>query len=277
MTTTGLGSDAPALVPELLERAVATLINFWRDHSSAVLGGSYEDLPGVACIRTGLPVPAFNGVWAHARDVDPATVLAGVESFVGGSLPWNVQLRPGYPSALADALTARRLVVVDRVPLMVLTDTERLPRARSAAYRRLETFADLDAVLSLLEQGFELPAAVTRETMSLAMFFVPGTGTWIARDGGVDVSTALLAARDGTCGVFNVATPPEHRRRGYGADVTAAAVRAGFAAGCDLAYLQSSAAGLGVYERLGFVTAERWDQWVPAAYAPEAPVERPTG
>jgi predicted GNAT family acetyltransferase len=54
------------------------------------------------------------------------------------------------------------------------------------------------------------------------------------------------------------ATPGEHRGRGYGAALTAAAAQGGFASGADLAWLQSSAMGLSVYRRLGFREVERY-------------------
>jgi predicted GNAT family acetyltransferase len=49
-----------------------------------------------------------------------------------------------------------------------------------------------------------------------------------------------------------VATPPEHRGKGYGAAVTARAVLEGFGQGADLAGLQASALGEPVYRRMGF-------------------------
>jgi N-acetylglutamate synthase len=63
-------------------------------------------------------------------------------------------------------------------------------------------------------------------------------------------------------GVFNVATPSRHRRRGYGAAVTARVVADGVAAGASWAWLQSSPSGYAIYERLGFRTLERWLTWV---------------
>jgi hypothetical protein len=48
--------------------------------------------------------------------------------------------------------------------------------------------------------------------------------------------------------------------------VTAHAIVAARAAGARGAYLQSSPMGLPVYERLGFVTVERWRQWMPSKY-----------
>jgi ribosomal protein S18 acetylase RimI-like enzyme len=52
--------------------------------------------------------------------------------------------------------------------------------------------------------------------------------------------------------IFNVVTPPAHRRRGYGGAITAHAVREGFANGANLAWLQTSELGESVYRRLGF-------------------------
>jgi GNAT superfamily N-acetyltransferase len=63
-----------------------------------------------------------------------------------------------------------------------------------------------------------------------------------------------------------VATPEEHRGHGFGGAVTAHAVEAGRSEGARGAYLQSSPMGLPVYQRLGFVTVERWRQWMPSRY-----------
>jgi predicted GNAT family acetyltransferase len=72
---------------------------------------------------------------------------------------------------------------------------------------------------------------------------------------------------DGWCGVFNVATPGEHRGRGFGSVVTVQTVEAARTEGARGAYLQSSPMGLRVYEKLGFVTVEQWRQWMPAQVA----------
>ena len=51
-----------------------------------------------------------------------------------------------------------------------------------------------------------------------------------------------------------MATPPEHRRRGYGEALTAAVLRAGRELGCTTGCLQASNMGKPVYERMGFDT-----------------------
>jgi hypothetical protein len=216
----------------------------------------------------GLPVPAFNGVWSAARTVDVDQVLAAADRFGTGELPWNVQLRPGYPDALDEELAGRGLVVTADIPFMVLTDLAAVPDS-ALPVRAMESFRDLDATLGLLEQGFGMPPEMTRGALPMRMLFAPGTTTWLLSREGKDVSTALQMIDGAHCGVFNVATPEEERGKGYGAAVTAHAVASSFAGGASCAYLQSSPLGRSVYERIGFRTVELWRQWVPAQYAEE--------
>ena len=63
-----------------------------------------------------------------------------------------------------------------------------------------------------------------------------------------------------------MATPESRRGRGHGALATAQAVADGFAAGATAAFLQSSPMGYSVYDKLGFTTVERWQQWMPSEY-----------
>lgn len=252
--------------------AVAAFHDLWREMTLCFNGGSHAVDGGVARIRTQLPAPAFNGVWAVADSVTAAAVLDAVGEFAAGALPWNLQLRPGYPRELDRALADAGLAVAGDVPLMVLTDPSRLRAAVDAvrlSLRPAQTFADLDRALSLLEQGFGMPAELTRERFPLRFFTLPESTTWIGSVDGYDVTTAYGAVRRDLCGVFNVATPAAERGHGYGSAVTAATVLAAFDAGAHGAYLQSSPMGYRVYERLGFTTVERWRQWMPQRYLDE--------
>lgn len=70
------------------------------------------------------------------------------------------------------------------------------------------------------------------------------------------VTTALGMRVDDNLGILNVATVPAHRRRGYGAAVTARAVSDGLEAGARWAWLMASPSGEPVYRSLGFATIE---------------------
>jgi GNAT superfamily N-acetyltransferase len=247
--------------------AARAALGAWTVMCTSSPGGWAAQHDGLLTASSGIPFAPFNGVWSATGDVATADVLTAVDEFAAGDLPWNVQLRPGYPTELDDELAGRGLVVTGDIPFMVLPDPALLAAAvqRSAAtHRQVETFADLDSLLSLLERGMGLPPELGREMFPMRLMFLGAT--WIATDG-QDVSTGLGFVHDGWCGVFNVATPEEHRGRGYGGAVTAHTVEAARAAGARGAYLQSSAMGLPVYQRLGFVTVESWRQWMPSKYA----------
>jgi predicted GNAT family acetyltransferase len=87
---------------------------------------------------------------------------------------------------------------------------------------------------------------------------MPEARWYVGRSGGAIVSTALGFTCEGSTGVFNVATPSEHRGRGYGAALTSRVLRDGFEAGSKFGFLQSSAIGHGVYRRLGFRDVEEY-------------------
>jgi N-acetylglutamate synthase len=70
------------------------------------------------------------------------------------------------------------------------------------------------------------------------------------------VGTGMTAICGELTGLFNIATLPRYRRRGYGRAVTMELVRAGSAAGAPTAYLYASEMAEPVYESAGFRTEE---------------------
>src|SRR5262249_54205396 len=81
---------------------------------------------------------------------------------------------------------------------------------------------------------------------------------YVGRANGAIVATALGVTLGGATGVFNVATLPEYRGRGYGAALTSRVVCDGFGAGASFAFLQAREIGQGVYRRLGFRDIEEY-------------------
>jgi ribosomal protein S18 acetylase RimI-like enzyme len=76
----------------------------------------------------------------------------------------------------------------------------------------------------------------------------------VARLDGRDVGTALAYDHDGDCGIYNVATLPQARRRGIGSALTALQLHRARERGCATASLQST---------LGFRDLGRYLEYVP--------------
>src|SRR4051812_29562071 len=105
------------------EAAVHAFHHAWEVMVAACPGGDFAVADGVVRARTRLPMAPFNGVWQRERHVSARSVLAAVDDFAAGDLPWNVELRPGYPSELDAVFAQRGLVVTAEVPFMVLSET----------------------------------------------------------------------------------------------------------------------------------------------------------
>jgi GNAT superfamily N-acetyltransferase len=112
--------------------------------------------------------------------------------------------------------------------------------------------------------GFEMPVEPLLSLMTPAYLELPGVRCYLGEVDGQPVTTGLGVTLGFYVGISDIATLPAHRRRGYGAAVTARAVADGLAAGATWAWLQSSELGYPVYERLGFRTAEVWSCWLSA-------------
>lgn len=233
----------------------------WQRMVAACPGSTWEERGGVVLLRTQIPAPPFNGVWQRADRVSVEEVLAAVDELAGEDLPWNVQLRPDYPRELDDAFAQRELTATADIPFM--TTTALPERPTELAFRQVVTFDDVGEHVRLLEDAFSMPQDLTRRAFPMAMLFAEGTTTWLGSARGEVVTTALGVQVGDAVGVFNVATPEEHRGKGYGG---AATTRAANGTGAARAFLQSSPLGEPVYRGLGFTTQEHWRQWMPKRY-----------
>jgi ribosomal protein S18 acetylase RimI-like enzyme len=120
--------------------------------------------------------------------------------------------------------------------------------------RRVGDAATRAAFCAIGATCFHVPIAWLSEVFDSA-------GVWerfnayVAYSDGAPVSTAATVQGGGAVGVYNVATLPEHRRRGYGEAVMRHALEeARRRYGIEHTILQSTPAGYGIYERMGYRT-----------------------
>jgi ribosomal protein S18 acetylase RimI-like enzyme len=237
-----------------MQRAIELL---WERLFALVAGARFErrsDLIMVLCPP--FPIPQFNGAWVVADTERAVQALPGLVAEVeaAGAQAW-VQTRSGHRRVRQAALELG-LTHVERLPGMVV----RAPDF-SAAGAEIEIGligeAQVHQANGVLAAAFGAPKALFDE-FSEACSRVEGFRWYVGTVEGAVVSTAVGVVAEATTGIFNVATLPEQRGRGYGAALTSRAVTDGFADGSQLAFLQSSEIGHGVYRRLGFRDVEEY-------------------
>ena len=205
-----------------------------------------------------IPIAQFNGVWPLDDRSAPALSAALAELDALG-LPSSVQVRRGRTPAFE--AEARRLGFGNELELPgMAARSGDLPSAEASglAVSRVSGGRDLDDALETAAAGFGAPASAMAPLYTPDVLALDGFSLYLGRADGAPVSTSVGVDVDDTVGIFNVATPAEHRGRGYGAALTAMAAREGFGKGAGLAWLQSSAMGHSVYERLGFHDLETY-------------------
>lgn len=210
-----------------------------------------------------VPAAALNGVFVDGPDVERAVVESLLDEVAATGLPYFLQTRPGCALPLAEIAFERKLDQDVDQPLMVLEGTASLDDASSADLR-IRTLAPEDAELhaDLAAAGFEAPNKIFRRLVTPATLGLSGMRGYVGVVEGRAVTTGLGLTIADSVGIFNIATPPAERRRGYGAAVTSHAVRDGLSDGARWAWLQASPSGYRVYERLGFRMIEAWQQWL---------------
>jgi ribosomal protein S18 acetylase RimI-like enzyme len=89
---------------------------------------------------------------------------------------------------------------------------------------------------------------------------------------GQAVATAVVFFTGEVAGIFDIATRPEHRCRGFGSAMFAAALHTAAEGGARLAVLQASPDGLNIYQRAGFNPVGTFEVWnLPRPSIPPEP------
>lgn len=217
----------------------------------------FEDRAGyrlVVCPR--VPFPGLNGIWLEEPDGSASVhdIAGAINEVEQLSAACWVELRAGRTPTAEHQVRGLGFTHQESIPGTVLRPTELVVIPGSElAVKPVRDAAGLAVAATLAAEGFEVP----REDLAAALFTpavaaMPGLSIYVARAGGRPVSTATVWIGDGGVGIFNVATPPEQRGRGYGGAVTTKAIADGFSTGADLAWLQASPLGESVYRAMGF-------------------------
>jgi GNAT superfamily N-acetyltransferase len=245
--------DIATAAGDVLLQLSETVEGAWALRSSGLVAGA-----------TGIPVPNLNGVLVESLAARVEDAVPFLDRIRDQGLPYYLQVRPGADPGFRQLATERGMVLEEQIPLMVLADGHELAPigpVDGLTVRQLDP-EEAGLHVQVAAAGFGAPSEVFAPLATPATLRTPGVRCYIGEADGVAVTTGLGVTIGDLVAVFNIATPEEHRGRGYGAAVTAAVVQDGLSHGATGAWLQSSEAGYGIYQRLGFTTVERWVCWV---------------
>ncbi|HET9109746.1 MAG TPA: GNAT family N-acetyltransferase [Ktedonobacterales bacterium] len=270
------GLDDPRLLDALEANTYAAYADYARNPASWM-----SDTPSMLRFISGLPMALFNGV-AHAQlapeDLD-GQITAALRPFRERSAPMYWWVSPTTrPPDLVDHLLAQGLARSGGMPGMAI-DLDRIgtPPDTSDGYTVAPVTSSEDAEDWALaaQLGNEAPPAfllALREMVTRLSFGPePRWTSFVGRVNARPVATSQLFTHGGVAGVYCVATVPDARRRGYGAEATRTALRHARDLGYRVGILQSSQMGLPIYEDMGFQTLMRFDLYtLPDGDAPES-------
>jgi ribosomal protein S18 acetylase RimI-like enzyme len=261
------GSDAQSRdrVVRTLAQSLTALVDLVPQARSAWFGS-------LLAVWTGLPVAFFN----TAIPVEPLTaavaddVAAAVAWLAGQGLPHSVQLTDGRDDAALEAVLAHGLVADEELPGMLLeldgrtAATDATGPTGQLDIRTVEDDRSRAEHCAVLSAGFGMPPEWPEVLLGNVVPPPAGLGVLTGYVGDAPVAVAAANVVGDIVAVFNVTTLPEHRRRGYGQAMTAAAVRYGAERGCTAAVLQASEDAHPVYRRMGFRDVARSRLYVSA-------------
>jgi ribosomal protein S18 acetylase RimI-like enzyme len=243
---------------QLVQRFRGHLHDVWGRLARSVPGGWVEQADGLTCIATGSASPTFNLALSGPGLRDPEVALdAAAVRFRAADLRWLLKLQPELDGQLAEHARGRGFEL-DEEPVYAMpirpwvataAVTPAVPLSISVAGRDT-----IDDAVHCFAEAFDADPDTVRRELGPNLLTIPTFTVFVGYLAGEPVATAMLATTRhvGLAGVYSVATRPEHRGRGFGTAVTAAALAAAGEQGYDTAVLEPSPSGAPMYRRMGF-------------------------
>jgi ribosomal protein S18 acetylase RimI-like enzyme len=239
---------------ELLSRGIATLVASWQEYARGAAGGRVMRLPGVAAavFSRGRERRFYNnavlepGITGAARaDALAAMEAAYAAAGVGGFAAWVHDT----DTATAADLQRRGYTLAETTRAMGM-ELGSIPLPRPQIELGPPDWAEYVRIGGL-------PPGLLEGIDEAAFHVVVG------RLESESVAAAIALDRDGDCGIYNVGTLQQARRRGIGTAVTAALVHDARDRGCQTASLQSTPMAERVYAAVGFRDLGRILEYAP--------------
>jgi N-acetylglutamate synthase len=237
---------------ERADRLHAAISTTFEGFYGAVDGASFERRDGHArLLFPAVPIPIFNGVVVESEPV--SGIAASIREVEDHHLRCGILVREGRHPEVEEELAQLGFTERDPMPGMTMAPDELADvRVSDLEIVRVEDEAGLAEAARVAAEGGGMPLEYMPALYAPGILTLDGNKIYVGRVAGEPVTTAIGYQTGRDVAIFSVATVEPHRRRGYGAAITAHACRAAFAGGADLAWLQTSKIGESVYRALGF-------------------------
>lgn len=222
---------------------VATLVASWKRYAEGSAGALVLDGPGATiCVFPEPPERSFFNNTLLARDQEAAARRTALAAMEAAYVHAGVE---GYAAWVHESDAPMISDLVGR--------GYRLRESTRAMSMHLEELAVPRPELVLGEPDWDEYLRVVGTPKGLLQGVDPRHfHVLIAQLDGKNVAAAMSLDHDGDCGIYNVVTLPEARRRGFGTALTARHLHEAKARGCSSASLQSTQTAESVYASVGF-------------------------
>jgi ribosomal protein S18 acetylase RimI-like enzyme len=218
-------------------------------------GGDYRRDDDLTLYRSDVAHSQLNGV-LRLQKGRAEDAMAEAERRLGG-MPWMWWVGPDSRQGLAEELLAIGATSVGTLPVMAV-QLDRVIGLDGPPELVVEEVSGPEALREWV-QAYSPPFGVSANQIEAVARLeaerpgAPDSFLRLAgRINGQLVGTSMMVDLYGVAGIYVVAAAEEYRRRGIGAQLTAAALRAGQERGLRVGTLQASGAGAPLYRRMGF-------------------------
>jgi len=248
-------------VTDLYERGMATAVACWQHFAAGTEGATVLHARGVSAAV--FPLGPERAIYNNAvleRDLSDGgrrSALAAMEDAyrAAGVTSYAAWVHESDTAMIVEL--ERRGYAWSEVTRAMAISLDDLVAPAPTVELREPSWPEYWDFLQLVDVPSGLLSGVDATRLDVVMATVDGT----------NVATGLSFDHHGDCGIFNVATLPWARRRGFGTALTAHLLHAARRRGCTTASLQSTPAAERLYTALGFEDLGRILEYAPRAGA----------
>jgi GNAT superfamily N-acetyltransferase len=221
------------------------------------------EFDGLLVTNCGQPAEFFNVAFVQRPLGSPHESIRRVLGyFEERELPCLICFPPDLDPDAEALVAGHGFQLAEPHPGMSLSPIPPLPETPSELeIRAVVGDSELKDFQTTAELGFGMPFSLPQHLASPRFRDHPAVSMFVGYADGRPASTSCLITTGPVAGVYWVSTLEDFRGCGFGAAISAHAIRVGQSLGCNMATLQASPMGRTVYERMGFEVTDDYQNY----------------